>query len=161
MTDSSDLIEGPPIDLDRRWAALEAGLADKEGPDFEASLFDDGQGPWIVLKGSHSDGPDPDDVFTVPASLERIVRGLANVLAAHETADEWTSDDRAKDPQPDERRVSVFFSETSRVYATMQSDEPVMDSPFTSRSETESMASELLAIITDRLENRSIVANGP
>lgn len=161
MTDSSDLIEDRPINDDRRWAALEAGLADKDSPDFDASLFDDGPGPWIVLKGSHSDGPDPDDVFSIPASLERIVRGLKNVQAAHDTADDWMSDDRARDPRPEERRISVFISETSAIYTTMQQDEAVIDTDFSSQSAHESVATALLAIIAERLENHSAVANGP
>ncbi|BAU90531.1 glycerol-3-phosphate transporter ATP-binding subunit [Methylorubrum populi] len=161
MTDSPDQAETSLVDIDRRWAALEVGLADLESPDFDASLFDDGPGPWIVLKGSQSDGPDPDDVFTVPASLERIVRGLESVHAVHETADDWLSDDRARDPRPHERRVSVFFSETSAIYTTMQTEEPVLNSGFSSKSEIESVAIALLTIITDRLENRSAVASGP
>ena len=161
MTDSPDQAETSLVDIDRRWAALEVGLDDLEGPDLDASLFDDGPGPWIVLKGSQSDGPDPDDVFTIPASLERIIQGLEIVRAVHETAEDWVSADRALDPRQVEVRISAYFSETGSIYETMRMEGPVVDHIFPAGFPVEQLAATLLQLISDRLESRGLIATDP
>lgn len=161
VADSSEHATAQTPDLDRRWAALQAGLADMSGPDFDASLFDDGPGPWIVLKGSQSDGPDPDDVFTVPASLERVVHGLDVVQAVHATAEDWINTDRSVHPQPPELRILAYFSETNSIYETMRMEKPVLDQSLPAGTPTEHLAACLLQIISDRLESRDAIAIAP